>query len=419
MACCTKACRSKYTKVSNTYRIPISSTDDHPAAPSFAEIGAGVSLGPNAARAMKLIDPAIHAGFLRCATNNGWDDRKNFWFSFRKGEVATSDDSEFGTRFFDLWCETGQSSVHRARYLDELVALVPKEIAHFGKRLEEVEDKGDYVELRFADGTTAKHDALIGCDGIKSKVRQAVLGADHPAANAVFTGKYAYRGLIPMDSAAALLGDELARNSQMYLGRGGHVLTFPIEHGKTMNVVAFSTKDDMKWDDPEWVKPLDRQAMERDFEGWVPAVGKILSLMGQPDMWALFNHLPAPTYFKNRICVLGDAAHASTPHNGAGAGQAIEDALCMSRVMAHVYSSENLPRAFAAFDKVRRPRSQRQVKQAYESGWLYDLQGEGIGEDWEKVKERLATKQKWIWEHDLEGDVAEALKVYQGESARL
>ncbi|KAI7615539.1 hypothetical protein KC319_g19667, partial [Hortaea werneckii] len=96
------------------------------AASSFAEIGAGVSLGPNAARAMKLIDPAIHAGFLRCVTNNGWPDRQNYWFSFRKGQDTPD---KYGERFFDLWCETGQASVHRARYLDELVALVPKDIA--------------------------------------------------------------------------------------------------------------------------------------------------------------------------------------------------------------------------------------------------------------------------------------------------
>ncbi|TKA27976.1 hypothetical protein B0A50_04042 [Salinomyces thailandicus] len=386
------------------------------AASSFAEIGAGVSLGPNAARAMKLIDPAIHDGFLRCATSNGWSDRQNYWFSFRKGQ-DTSD--KYGERFYDLWCETGQASVHRARYLDELVALVPKEVAHFGKRLEEVVDTGDAVTLRFADGTTAKHDALIGCDGIKSRVRVALLGAEHPAAHAVFSGKYAYRGLIPMDDAAELVGDELARNAQMYLGHGGHILTFPIEQGKTMNVVAFGTKQDGKWADAEWVKPLDRDAMFKDFEGWVESTRQILTLMQKPDIWALFNHLPAPTYFRNRICILGDAAHASTPHNGAGAGQAIEDALVMSRVLAQVFDAKDLPRAFAAYDQVRRPRSQAQVKAAYDSGWLYDLQAPGIMDDWDKVKDKLATKQDFIWDHDLESDVAKVVKVFHGEAAML
>lgn len=259
---------------------------------------------------MKLIDPAIHEGFLRCATNNAWPEYEKCWFSFRKGQDQSS---KFGTNFLDLKCETGQLSVHRARYLDELVALIPESVAHFGKRFVNAEEKDDHVLLHFHDGSTAEHSAVIGCDGVKSASRQLVLGADHPALSPTFSGKYAYRGLIPMDQAAELLGDELARNSQMYFGHGGHILTFPIEKGKTMNVVAFSTKADGKWDDPEWVKPMDKEAMFKDFEGWAEAPLKILSLMQKPDVWALFDTPPAPTYCKGRICMLGDAAHASTP----------------------------------------------------------------------------------------------------------
>ncbi|KAK3055863.1 hypothetical protein LTR09_003097 [Extremus antarcticus] len=386
------------------------------AAPAFAEIGAGVSLGPNAARAMQMIDPAIHEGLLRCATGNAWPAQQNSWFTFRKGEDK---DAKFGAKICDLWCETGQTSVHRASFLDELVALVPKEVAHFGKKLEDIEDKGDHVILHFADGTTAKHSAVIGCDGVKSRTREIVLGKHHPATKPTFSGKYAYRGLIPMEKAADLMGDELARNSQMFLGHGGHILTFPIEQGKTMNVVAFGTKQDGKWDDPEWVKPMNREAMFEDFKGWTEAAQKVLSMMEKPDIWALFDSQPAPTYVNGRVCMLGDAAHASTPHNGAGAGQAIEDALCMSRVMRHVYEAADIPRAFAVFDKVRRPRSQRQVKAARESGLLYELQLPGYMDDWEKVKELLESKQKWIWEHDLEADVKEAERVFRDETARL
>lgn len=239
--------------------------DVYEAAPAFAEIGAGVSLGPNSTRAMRLIDPAIYDGFLNCATNNGWEEKKDYWFSFRKGEDRST---KTGSKILDLYCEGGQSSVHRARFLDELVALVPEEIAHFGKRLEDVEDRGKDVVLRFADGSTVEHSAVIGCDGVKSRVRAMIVGSDHAAVNPTFSGKYAYRGLIDMKDAADVLGDELARNSHMYFGHGGHILTFPIEKGKTMNVVAFSTKEDGKWEDPEWVKPLDKEAMFKDFDGW-------------------------------------------------------------------------------------------------------------------------------------------------------
>ena len=363
-----------------------------------------------------MIDPAIHKGFLKCATNNAWADKQDIWFSFRKGQDKSS---KFGTNFCDLWCETGQSSVHRAQFLDELVALVPNEVAHFGKKFVNAEEKEDYVTLYFEDGTTAKHSAMIGCDGVKSRTREVVLGKDHPATTPTFSGKYAYRGLIPMDDAAALMGDELARNGQMFFGYGGHILTFPIENGKTMNVVAFGTKQDGKWEDPEWVKPMNKEAMFKDFEGWTEATQQILSMMQKPDIWALFDHKPAPTYVKGRICLLGDAAHASTPHNGAGAGQAIEDALCMSRVMRLAYSPADIPKAFAAFDRVRRPRSQQQVKMARDSGRLYDLQLPGYMEDWDKIRELLISKQSWIWDHDLETDISEAERAFTDETSRL
>ena len=132
--------------------------------------------------------------------------------------------------------------------------------------------------LTFQDGSTAEADAVIGCDGVKSRTRQILLGEDHESTNPTFTGKYAYRGLIPMEKAAKALGDALARNSQMYLGRHGHVLTFPIENGETMNVVAFQTKMDGKWEDERWVLPMKKEDMFSDFEGWGDSVEQIISV---------------------------------------------------------------------------------------------------------------------------------------------
>lgn len=109
--------------------------------------------------------------------------------------------------------EPAQSSVHRAHFLDELVKLVPDECASFGKRVEEVEET-EGVRLRFRDGSSAVHTAVVGCDGIKSGTRKIVVG-EREESTARFTGKYAYRGLIPMEKAVGLLGEELARNGQM------------------------------------------------------------------------------------------------------------------------------------------------------------------------------------------------------------
>ena len=179
--------------------------------------------------------------------------------------------------------DVGHSSVHRAHFLDVLVKLVPDGVANFGKRVENVEKVGEKMQITFHDGSTAEADAVIGCDGVKSRTRQIVLGKDHESTNPTFTGKYAYRGLIPMEKAAGALGDDLARNSQMYMGRHGHVLTFPIENGKTMNVVAFQSKLDGEWEDERWVLPMKKEDMFNDFEGWGTSVQQILSVSTAPE----------------------------------------------------------------------------------------------------------------------------------------
>jgi salicylate hydroxylase len=209
------------------HRVPVTLYE---AAPKFGEIGAGVSFGPNASRAMKLISPHIYKGFENRATHNQSADKLGFWFSMQYGE-----DLGQGNLITELPCEGGHAAVHRAHFLDELVKLLPEGVAIYGKRATGYEQNGDGVTIKFQDGTKAKHDAVIGCDGIKSKLRVCLLGEQDPASRAEYSGKYAYRGLIPMDKAKELLGEEKAQNSQMYFGRHGHMLTFSIEKGKTMN----------------------------------------------------------------------------------------------------------------------------------------------------------------------------------------
>lgn len=375
---------------------------------AFAEVGAGVSFGPNSLRAMSLIDPKIREGYDKRATSNAYREKKAVFFDFHAGmdcgigkageKVATVNTGDVGS-----------SSIHRAHFLDELVALVPDENMTFGKRVVKVEEREGGVRLHFADGGTAEASAAVGCDGVKSNLRRIVLGEEDGSAHPTFTGKYAYRGLIPMGKAVGLLGDELARNSVMWMGNHGHLLTFPIEKGQLMNVVAFRTKGDGKWEDDKWVVPVDREKMQGDFHDWGESVTKILSLMEKPDLWALFDYPPAKTYCKGRTCLSGDAAHASTPHQGAGAGMALEDSYVMSSLLGAVQESSDIEGAFRAFDAVRRPRTQKLVTTSRETGELYDLEAEGVGDDADKLRENLATRYKWIWEKDLEGDLAEAV----------
>lgn len=99
--------------------------------------------------------------------------------------------------------------------------------------------EGDAV-LHFADENFAQHTAVFGCDGIKSRIRPIVLAKSDPAP-AVFSGKYAYRGLVSMDKAVEILDGVEPRTAQLHLGYHGHVLTFPIANGKILNGRQFRT----------------------------------------------------------------------------------------------------------------------------------------------------------------------------------
>ena len=113
--------------------------------------------------------------------------------------------------------QTGMLSVHRARFLEELVKPIPARRAHFGKRLVSIDVNEDNKPLvmHFKDGTTEETDAVIGSDGIHSAVRLCLLGEDQPAARAVFANSVSYRGVVSMDRAVEKVGAEYAQNSMM------------------------------------------------------------------------------------------------------------------------------------------------------------------------------------------------------------
>ena len=186
------------------------------AAAAFSEIGAGLGLGPNAVRALELLDPLILEGYQKCVTTSFSPAERGRFFNFRYGMEKPSSD---GMKAMDLICEVRSggttSSVHRARFLNELENLLPPEKASFGRRLVSVDERGEGVVLRFDDGTIARHDAVVGCDGIKSQVRKILVGKHDRACEAVFSGKYCYRALARADKAIELLGQELATESQM------------------------------------------------------------------------------------------------------------------------------------------------------------------------------------------------------------
>lgn len=101
---------------------------------------------------------------------------------------------------------------------------------------------------------------------------------------------------------------------------------------------------------------------------------------------------------------MGDSAHASLPSQAAGAGQGLEDALVLSRVLGLVENADQLDAAFEAYDAIRRPRAQRVVQESREVGIAYFLVHPKFGNDLQKLTDDANERLPLIWWHDLEGD---------------
>lgn len=247
---------------------------------AYGEIGAGVGFSNNAHQAMNLIDPRIWEGYQTVASYNGWEEKQNVWFDFTVGEKGENEGKRIAEVKLDESgdCPQTWTTCHRAHFLDVIVGLLPEDVSRFNKKLVSVRPGEEKMTCRFSDGTEDEADIVVGCDGIRSVTRRFVVD-DEELATPKFTGKVAYRGLVPMKAAEEALGKEYAHNRHMYLGHGGHILTFPVAHKTLMNVVAFHSSLQDTWEG-DWVQPLQAENVKTAFDGahWGSTVQKIMQV---------------------------------------------------------------------------------------------------------------------------------------------
>jgi salicylate hydroxylase len=110
-----------------------------------------------------------------------------------------------------------------------------------------------------------------------------------------------------------------------------------------------------------------------------------------PTGYSQFEHKTTPTYARGPVCIIGDAAHATTPWQGAGAGQAFEDVMVLSALLREVSAPAHLEAAFKAYDAVRRPRGQQVIDSSRGTGLIFCGQSEARLEP-DKVMQALAPR---------------------------
>ncbi|OCT53996.1 Salicylate hydroxylase [Cladophialophora carrionii] len=392
--------------------------DVYEQAPQYKEIGAGVGIGVNAAK-------LLHKIGLGETVSHIAGKRSGIWIMFRKfddgSEVVTvpSVDTE----------EVKQLPVHRAEFLDLLVDVVKQRRAarlHTNKRCRKLTEQGDEVLIEFEDGSIAKANLVIGCDGIHSAVR-AQFTSDNPE----YSGRIAYRGLVPISEIESWWG--FPTYSVTWLGKNRHFLCFPISQNKTLNIVAFVAEDEENLGDlrESWTEIGKREDVFEAFKGFEERVQKVIQLMPeQPSKWLINDRKPLDqwVYLGGKAVLLGDAAHAMTPHQGAGAGQAIEDGYILGRALQDYFQSsspkEGALEAWAKlYQDVRLPRAQKVQRGSRDAVEIYQAQADVMkdlpfDECVPEIHKRVINRMKWIWTDDIDAEYDQAVKA-QREAGTL
>ncbi|OBZ79798.1 Salicylate hydroxylase [Grifola frondosa] len=417
------------------------------AAPKFGEIGAGIGVaglnadflitGPNAVRVLRAI--GILQEVLAKSSENDLKMRGCKFISGMEGHDLIYD--------YPTLPEDIGIGIHRAAFLDALVGVADPAMSHFNKRCTSITTSdNDRLLVHFADGTTHETDIVLGADGIKSNVRNSVIG---DIGNRIaFSNTVAYRGLVPdatlkaagvktdlSDRPVCFVGQDKASQRISYKYR--HLILFPIRNGEIVcgsssyhnrskrshqtpvkiNIVAFTANHHIPIgseslpDGTPWVERASQEELLKEYEGWGSDVPALLGCIQAPSKWSIHVvYPPLETYVRGRIALLGDAAHGMLPHLGAGAGQGLEDALLLSRLLSHPETKiSNIEAVLQVYDNIRRPRSQMVWKGSDAAGELYDGCGKH-GLDFEGIRQDLQDRWTPVWRHDLDGDFEAAIK---------
>jgi len=311
-------------------------------AAELKEVGAGLQLSANGTRVFYALGVGDELKALSCEATGKeirlWNSGET-WKLFDLGKVSVE---RYGYPYF---------TVYRPDLLGVLAAAVRREKADAirlgSKCIGFTQDAGS-VTLHLEKGK-AKGDALVGADGVHSRVRQGLFGQDKPQ----FSGIIAWRGIVPMERLPAHMARMVGAN---WVGPGGHVVHYPLRGGKVMNFVGALERSD--WQVESWSARGTTAELAADFKGWHRDIHALIDNIPVPYKWALMTRPPMARWGAGRVTLLGDACHSMVPLLAQGAVMAIEDGLVLARCLEEFPVDE----ALARYGNARRERTRRAVE---------------------------------------------------------
>ena len=348
-------------------------------APGLGEIGAGINVSPQAIRTLRAIGLGdkilaianVAPGVLTRDMHTG-------------AELDYRDQTAAAARFGAPLC-----TFHRADLLDVLARGVDTGRIHLDHRVVQISERPSGVELRFANGAGCVAEFLIAADGVHSVVRRMLYGDDNPA----YTGQMVWRALLPGNVVAA---DVIEPSGHIqWLGSGRHFYAYYLRGRDVVNIVTQQDTD--QWVEEGWSIAGDLAAMRDSFPNPETRLQTLLGAVTQCSMWGLFLRPVTDDWGRDRIQLIGDAAHAMLPNAGQGAAQAFEDAYILARWIAAMPG--DLAAAARNFRRIRIPRVhavQRRSSAIVRTKHDYAPQSRNT----ERAKVDAVDAMAWIWGYD-------------------
>lgn len=312
---------------------------------ALQDVGAGIQISPNGFCVLDALGlgPALDAVSVRGGAVSLRD--------YQAGKpVAHLDLNRFGSAI-------GYRFFHRADLIQTLKQACD---AHgisvmLGCRVERIiNDRGDVETTK----GPLNSDLLIGADGIHSKTRAHILGQSQEPP---FTGQVAWRALVPNRI-------NHPNAAWVHMGPHRHIVSYPLRGGDILNVVM--VQEQANWAQDGWNVPDDPSVVRHMFADFSGPIADVLAGLDTVHKWGLFRHPVASQWWRNRIVMMGDAAHPTLPFMAQGAVQAIEDAWALAATLAKY---DDAAAAFGAYQALRLPRVQRVIAAANRNAWKYHL----------------------------------------------
>ncbi|MFK7830474.1 MAG: FAD-dependent monooxygenase [Congregibacter sp.] len=300
--------------------------------PRLGELGAGITLAPNAMRGLAYL--GLADGIAEAGTEPTMQAISHWRDGHCLMEMPRADAREkYGAAYV---------YIHRADLQEHLIMAAHDTGVrlHLGKRLQSLSSVAGEVRLEFSDGTRAATELAVGADGLKSVVR----GLFQPRPSQ-FTGHIAYRALAPVAPGIQHLIDLPG----LHIGPGKMVVRYPLRKGALLNLVFFARQSG--WTEDGWSIPAKLEDLRELYGDWCDDVGLLLDAAnpGTLHKWAVNAHAPLQSWCQDdQVVLIGDAAHAMTPFLGQGAAMGIEDAVVFARAMAEVSDQGEALRRYEA-----------------------------------------------------------------------